>query len=149
MVLEPQYGSACSRMSIPVLAVIFFTIIVAIIVILASAGWPHEDAVTCVLNPTVDLRRIWYVSVKTQVQGSSRSCKTPHNHHHLTSQHHHFCPPRAVKRNDPPLRLPTMMNGQMNKRNLSKHFITHATRTRGHGTVFPCSSLGQVSRPSY
>jgi hypothetical protein len=71
----------------------FFTVIVAIIVILASAGWPHEDTVTCILNPTIDLWRIWYALVETQMQGSSRSCKTPHSHHHLTSQHHLFVPP--------------------------------------------------------
>ncbi len=81
----------------------FFSAIVAIIVVLAIAGWPYDEAVTSVLSTTIALRRIWYVLVKIQVQVSCRSCKTPHNHHHLHRHHNPFCPPCRCWKKQPPI----------------------------------------------
>ncbi len=50
-----------------------FSAIVAIVVVLAIAGRPHEEAVTSVLNSTIALEMIWYVLVEFQVKMSCRS----------------------------------------------------------------------------
>ncbi len=62
--------------------------------------------VTSVLNSTIALWRIWYVTVKSQVQVSSRSCRTPHNHHHLHHHHNPFCPPCHRQKKLPPIAPP-------------------------------------------
>jgi hypothetical protein len=126
--------SVLAREHFSALRKVFFAI-VAIIIVLAIAGWPHDKAVTCILNPTVDLRRIWYVLVKIQVQMSSRSCKTPHNYHHHHCQHDPFCPlHRHQKKQSPCPRLLMTTNGQMNKRYLFQFSVTYGAR--GHGTGF-------------
>jgi hypothetical protein len=61
--------------SIPLLAAKFFTIIFVIIVILASAGWPQDNVVTYILNPTIDLWRIWYFWSKPKCKGAAEAEK--------------------------------------------------------------------------
>jgi hypothetical protein len=96
-ILSPQHGTwTAIRLSKAahehISAIHFFTTIVTIAIILAIDGWPNNQDLTSVLDSTIALRRIWYVSSELQEKASSRSCKTPHNHHHFHYHHHHFCP---------------------------------------------------------
>jgi hypothetical protein len=106
MVPGPQYRSASLRVSIPVQSAKKNMAVVAIVVILAIAGWPQNRVVTSVLNSTVALQRTWHVLSQFQEKVSSRSCKTPHNHHHFHHHHNHFCPPSRRQKKLPPIAPP-------------------------------------------
>jgi hypothetical protein len=77
MVPRHQGKLVCLRPSILWFIHIFFTIIVAIAIILAPLGWSNINDVTCILTSSVALREIWYQVTDGPVQGSSRSWKTP------------------------------------------------------------------------
>jgi hypothetical protein len=142
MVHGPQYGSACSWVSIPVQSAKLFSTIVAIAVVLAIAGWPHNKAITSILNSNIALQRTWYVLSKFQEKASSRSCKTPHNHHHLHHHHNHFCPP-CRHQNKLPLIEPPNNNKWPGDQILPLNFISHQRNMR------PWNRLPQRPWPSF
>ena len=78
-----------------------FTVIVAITTVLVPIGCLNIDDVTWLLTLPVTLWGSRYQVMARPLQGSRRSCKTPHYHRHNYIQFHHLhCPPhwRCQKR---------------------------------------------------
>ena len=94
MVSRPQGAPGCLLVSTPCFVNFFFAVIVEIPIVLAPLGWPNINIVTCLLTPLVALWRSQYQAMDVSLQGSRRSCKTPHCHHHYQFHHHClYCPP--------------------------------------------------------
>ncbi len=132
MVPGLRYGSASLRMSIPVQSKKKSAAIVTIAVVLAIAGWSNKGNLTSVLNITIALWRTWYVLLEFQEKRSSRSCKTPHNHHRF---HHHdrFCP-HSCRRKKLTLIAPLNKDECPGEKNLSLSLsLTNMTSGRGTG----------------
>ncbi len=94
MVSKPGDVPGCLPTSIAWFA-IFFSIIVAIAIILATVGWPNIDDDTCLLTLPIALRSLQYQAMVGPLQGSRRSCKKPHCHRHNNTQEYLrlHCPP--------------------------------------------------------
>ena len=71
-----------------------FTVIVAITTVLVPIGCLNIDDVTWLLTLPVTLWGSRYQVMARPLQGSRRSCKTPHYHHYNYTQYHCLhCPP--------------------------------------------------------
>jgi hypothetical protein len=146
MAPQPQYGSACSRMSIPVHATIFFH---------HCCNHHHSG------NPWVASQQHGYLRTQPDRRPTEDSVcfrripsareqqklqNTPQPPPPQQPTSSLLPPPIVIGRNYPPSRLSTMTNGQTNEYKFSKFSVTYATH--GHGTGF-LHGPGWVLIPNY
>ncbi len=136
MVLGLQYGSACSRMSIPVLATDFFPPLLQ-----SLSFWQLLGGLTTTRLPAYSTLPQTYGGFsmfwsKPKCKGAAEATKHPTTTTTSTANIISSALLDTVGRNDPPLRLSTMTNGQTNKCTFSQFFVTQAMR--GCRTGFLC-----------